>query len=520
VNPETTPPSQAMPGSDAMSREAIRNAGFSGVRWMAAERLVATIVTLASAIALARLLSPAEFGEAVIAFFVLAVSGTVLYEGVTVPLVQRKTLEEAHLQAAGVIALGVAMLFASLTIAFGATLAVSLFGSESAALVRLAAAGFALNALAVVGQALLHRRLEFGRLALLSLITTVSASSISVALAALGVGAAALVLGPLAAAAIAAALVLWFSGATVPRWRGSAGRELVGFGLPTLGSGLLHTGWKNIDYAVVAARLDPTAVGIYWRAYTFGVQYHRQLTGIVVGLALPLYARAKAHDDRLALRRRLISLQSLIIFPLLGGLILLAPTLVPFALGEAWEPAVVPTQILAVSGMASAVQAGTGPLIVAIGRPGVLLVWNLTSLLMMGAVAFAFAPLGLIWLSAAVTTMWVLRVAIGQELMLRRVAGTAFGELLSGCLPALVATGGMVAGGWTLLIGAVGLGIPEWAAASGVVPVAAAIYAGILATAFPAVLSELRAALAGAWRGKGSRAPSTAEQVELGSEPA
>jgi O-antigen/teichoic acid export membrane protein len=497
--------------SDFPSRETVRDAAFSGVRWFAIERVVVTLTTLASAVALARLLTPAEFGHSVIAFVVLAVSGTVAHAGVTVPLVQRQMVSAAHLQAAGVIAVGAAVLFTGFTLLFGATLAVGLFGTESARLLRLAAGAFVLTALAAVGQALLQRRLEFGRMALLSSAQTVCASLIAVALAATGVGAAALVLGPLAASALTAALVFAMVGGALPRWRGPEARELLRFGLLTFGSGLLKVGWKNVDYAVVAARLDAAAVGIYWRAYTIGVQDHRILSGIVTPLALPLYARLEARHDRLGLRRRVISLQSLVAFPLLGGLILMAPILLPFALGEAWEPAVRPTQILAVAGMAGVLQAGTTPLIIALGRPGVLLGWNLSSLLMLGVVTFAFAPLGLVWLSVAVTAFYIVRVAVGQELLVRRIAGTALGELSSSCLPALVSTAVMVAGGAGLLIGADALGLPEWAAVISVAPLAAVIYFGVLATAFPRGLASLREAVTRVMRGRGGRMPLGAE---------
>src|SRR5207247_2468739 len=161
-------------------------------------------------------------------------------------------------------------------------------------------------------------------MAILSFAQTVSASLIAVTLAAAGIGAAALVLGPLAASALAAALVFAMVGGSLPRWRGREARELLRFGLLTLGSGLLKVGWEDV---------------------------------------------------------------------------------------------VTRTRILAVAGMASVVQGGTTPLIVALGRPGVLLGWNLTSMLMLGAVTFAFAPLGLVWLSVAVTVFYVIRVGVGQELL-------------------------------------------------------------------------------------------------------
>ena len=169
---------------------------------------------------------------------------------------------------------------------------------------------------------------------------------------------------------------------TRPAWHRREAREILRFGLPSLGSGLASIGAQYIDYAVVAARLPAAAVGLYWRAYTLGVDYQSKLSGILVQIGLPLYARAAdlatqrgdARADRPPPDAACCSRCS-------AALILLAPVADPADLRPGWEDAVEPTQILAVAGMMAAIQAGTGPLLLAVGKPGALLRWNLSKLI-------------------------------------------------------------------------------------------------------------------------------------------
>ena len=56
-------------------------------------------------------------------------------------------------------------------------------------------------------------------------------------------------------------------------------------------------------------------------------------------------------DEVRRMRARIVRVHAAVLFPLLFGLIALAPVFVPFVYGDAWEPAVPLTQILAVGGL-------------------------------------------------------------------------------------------------------------------------------------------------------------------------
>jgi O-antigen/teichoic acid export membrane protein len=477
---------------DVVEREALAGAAFAAVRSTGLARMASEIVAFAATVALARLLTPAEFGIATVALVATTLATATGQQGLTAPLVQRRSIDEAHLRVAVLLSLVLGVLLAALVATVAEPAAEPLFGARIAELLPLTSPFFLLAGLAAVPQAVLERALEFRRLSVVYAVRMMSAAIASVALAAAGEGAEALILGPLAGTAVATALLLRAAPVARPAWHPREAREILRFGLPSLGSGLAGIGAQYIDYAVVAARLPAAAVGLYWRAYTLGVDYQSKLSGILVQIGLPLYARAADLATRREMRERIVRLQTLILFPLLGALILLAPVAVPLVFGPQWEDAVAPTQILAVAGMMAAIQTGTGPLLLAVGHPGALLRWNVGKIVGLGAVVYVVAPHGLVALAVAVTGFNVLRALIGQQLLLRRRAGIDVRALWIACLPAIAGTAALLAIGWAVLAAGTALGVPDGAASAAGAATGVAAYVAALAAGFPAALAELR----------------------------
>jgi lipopolysaccharide exporter len=482
----------APPPKDVVDREALAGAAFSAVRWTGVARLAGEVVSLVAMVVLARLLTPADFGAAAVALVAATVATATGQQGLTAPLVQRGALDAEHLRAAMLLSLVLGIGLATLAATVAEPLAEPLFGSDIADLLPLTAPFFLLAAIAAVSQARIERELGFRRLGLVHAARSIVGSVACVALALAGLGAEALVLGTLAGVVLATALLVRAAPPPWPAWDRRAGGEILRFGLPSLGSGLASIGSRHIDYAVVAARLPAAAVGIYWRAYTLGVDYQGKLSGLLAQIALPLYARAPDLATQQAMRERIVRLQTLILFPLLGGLILLAPVAVPLVFGEQWDDAIVPTQILAVAGMMGAIQAGTAPLLLAVGRPGALLRWNLFKIVTLGTIVYVVAPEGLVALAIAVTVYDILRSLVGQQILLRRHAGIDVKALWKACIPAIAGTAVMLPAGWALLEAGDALGVPS-AVANAVTALAApAVYLAVLRFAFAPALTDLR----------------------------
>jgi O-antigen/teichoic acid export membrane protein len=477
---------------DQLSSSQIRDAAFHGIRWTAASRVLSETSTFAAMIVVARLVDPAAFGQVAVVSIVLVLATALFGDGLRVPLVQRASLDRAHVESAMVLALGVGVGLALVTAFVVPPVAAALYDQDTADLFRLAALAFLAAGVTAVAQALFLRRLAFREVAVVDTLTAVLTAAVSVGLAVAGLDATALLLGPIVAQFVAALVLVTIAPVPWPRWHRAEARELVRFGAPTTASGVVGMTSRNIDYAVLATRLDSASVGFYWRGYVLGVEYQRRISAILQQLALPLYARSESTDAMLVLRSHIVRIQTLVIGPLIGGLIVLAPIVVPLVLGSQWHDAVVPTQILAVVGLVSAIETGMGPLLIALGRPGALLRWNIGNLILLAVVVYIAGPHGVVAVCIAVTVLRLFRLGASLALLLRRVVGMPLLTLWNDVAPALTATAVLVAVGFGIAEGAEALELPDWTWGVTFAVLAPVIYLGVLRLAFPSSLVALR----------------------------
>lgn len=428
-----------------VSREELKAAALSGVRWATAARLTAETSAFVATVVLAHLVSPAEVGRAAVALILNVLALILVWDGLGVPLVQKKEIGRHQLESAFATSLlvGGAMTAAVLVLA---PFTAPLFGERTADLMQLMSPALLLAGLGVVAQSLLQRRLDFKRSSIIEATSVLAGSAAAISFAVAGLDAESIVLGALTKMGVSVlllnlAVVTWW-----PRWRGRAAGELVRFGAPAALASFAYQGLRNVDYAIIGAQLNAAAVGFYYRAFQLGVDYQGKLSAIVVRLAFPLYSRTPNLEEMRRLRSRIVRVQAALIFPLLAMFIALAPVLVPWLFGARWEPAVVPAQILAVAGMANAVGVVTGPLILAAGHARPLLAFNLGSLAAYALAVYLAAPFGLVAVSATVTAFYLLVSLLGsQYLLLRRYAGVPLRSLVPEVGPAAVSSAALLA---------------------------------------------------------------------------
>ena len=393
--------------------------------------------------------------------------------------------------------------FLALTVGAGACAAVlalapltaPVFGEDVADLARLTAPFFLLAGASAVSQALLQRELRFRRLGVIEALGAITGSVTSVLLALTGLGAPALVLGVLAGATLSATLSLASAWPPAPRRHRRELGDLLRFAAPNMASSASFIGSNNLDYAVLSTQVSAATVGLYWRGFQLGVDGQRKISEVLARLVFPLYARARDAEQLLALRFRVVRLQTMVIVPALGALILLAPELVPLVFGERWTGAVLPAQILALAGMLKAAQAGIGPLIAVLGRPGVALRWNLATAVALVVVVFAAAPYGLTTLCAAVVALRLARFLSGHYFLLQRIAGIPMRHVWLDGGPAVAATATMVVALGALRALVLEPALPALATSLTVAALTAPAYLLALRALFPSAHAELASAL-------------------------
>jgi lipopolysaccharide exporter len=434
-----------------MERSRLREATLGGVRWVSLARVVVEGSHLVSMVVLAHLVPPAAFGQAAIALIVQAVVAGVAGAGFATPLVQRETLRREHVAGAFALVLLVGAALGLATVLLAPLVVEPGFGATTASLVQIASVLFLIGAIGVVPQALLQRQLDFRRVSTAEMLGGTVGAGSSVALALAGLDAEAVVLGIVAGSATYYGALFLFARPPRPAWHGPEIREIVSFGVPASLSSLLRSGFRNVDYAILGLAAGPAVVGFYWRAFQLGVEYQRKISGIMMRIALPVYSRAASLDDMRALRARIVRAHATIIFPMLGCLIATAPALIPWLLGPRWEPAVTPTQLLAVAGMLAAVMTGMGPLILAVGKPKALLTWDALCLVGYAGAILAVASEGLTAVCLAVIGVFFVQLLAAHVFLLRPLVGIPVRQLVDDVLPAGVASAALVAIGLPLL---------------------------------------------------------------------
>jgi lipopolysaccharide exporter len=449
--PPPTPAAEAASAPaepDELSPDELRERTFDGVRWFTLTRGAAESTLILSAVVLARLISPAQFGHLAVAIVVNEFANCIAAETIGTPLIQRPHLTPAHLQAAACLAMMIGVGLALLTLFVVPLVTAPLFGSQTTSLFRLFGLAFALTGLQIVPLAQLSRGLRFRHIGIVEVVGVLVSSAVAVGLAFAGFGAKSYVLGVLAGLLICTLGYIKGAGFVVPRWRPHEMRQLLQFGGPASAAGIAGVAYRNIDYLVLGARMPALAVGFYYRAFTVGVEYERRLSGIISRLALPVYSRASDAAHRLQLRTRITRSNASVTFPLLVLFIIFAPRLIPWLFGQRWEPAVLPAQILAVGGMASTLRSLTGPSMLAAAEPKSLFLFSVAETLLYGSTVWVAASGGLTVVCLSVAGFQVASVLIAYMVMMHRKLGLPLDQIFHDVGPAVCSCLPLAAIGW------------------------------------------------------------------------
>lgn len=466
----------------------LSRAGVSGIRWVAVSRLPIEVGGLATAVVLAHLVTPTDFGRAAVVNGVSMLAMILSFEGFGTPLVQRARLEPERIRTALTLSAIFGIALSVIVFLFGALAAQRLFDARTASLIELISPAFVVAAVSAPSMALLQRRLDFRRLMVCEVVPIMFQYAGSIGLAAAGLGARAIVAGFLINY-ILTTLMLWRF-APLPRlgFDRNAAREIVGFGATASLAGLAMAGRRNVAYIVLGALASPALTGLFWRAYQVGGEYQGKFSVVTLRVLFPLLTRTRDIAHMRRLRLRAVRANSALTFPMLGVFVLVAPEVFPFVFGERWRAAVEPAQLLTVVGATFALVAGSEGVALAVGKPRNVLSYSLIFLVLYGVASAITAPLGLVPVCVGAVVVHVIMLIVSQWLLVKRTVGLPVVSVLTDVLPALTST---IALG--VLGGAVAFSLRS-IAAPGLVVVVAATAAGLIAYA-----TTLRMGFAEVW---------------------
>lgn len=347
-----------MPQYESVAVPDIRARVLRGLVWVVGSQIGLQLARALAAIAIARMLTPDEYGLAALA---LVFSSLVLIfsdMALGAALLQRKVLTEHDRSTAFWVMVGSGALFSLIGVAVSGPVA-DLYGQpEAQPLLAVLSGTFILSALGATQQMLMLRDMDFRRVEVIPAIGVMLGGAGGVALAASGAGAWAIIVQQVVAVTVTSALA-WLRSGWRPRLMFSMAslRDLAGFSVYMVGHRILYYLQLNVDRFLIGRYLGTAALGAYAVAYNTMLVPASKLGGPLQRVLSPAFCRMQDEPERIAAAwSRVTRLLASVTVPALAGLVVVAPDFVPVVLGDQWTQAVTIVQVLAWVGIVQALQ--------------------------------------------------------------------------------------------------------------------------------------------------------------------
>jgi O-antigen/teichoic acid export membrane protein len=454
-----------------------------GITWKMASQIAIQAIRLLTVAVLARLLTPSDYGAAAIAVALASFASTVADMGLGSALVQAESaapvVRATAFWASLVSGAGLFVLMAA------AAEPVAAFMGEPQVAGMVIAGGltFALYSVGSSSQAVFQREMKFRRIELRNWLALLVGGIVAVVAAVLGAGPWSLALQQVAYMSVFVA-GLWFRAGWRPTLEFSrpAFRELASFAIRIAGGR-----WARlIELLVLTVLIGKLSSVAELGAWSFGMSMViLPLSLIAIPIAEVLFSafsRLRDEPERMAaLWLDSIGYLAAVLLPVLVGLMVVSPDLIPAVFGARWRVSVGVVQILSIYVLIRGLQSWGSVYMDAVGRPGVTFWTQLASLCLTPVAVLVGSHWGIDGVAACYVVgqmiaveipMFVLvtsHMRISPRLLARRLGGTAFAAVLMGLacqggrsalLTAGVGTGGRAV--LTIALGAVVYLIGLW----------------------------------------------------------
>jgi lipopolysaccharide exporter len=446
------------PGQDASGNEPPPTIN-SGLRWTMMRTAVVEVANLLVVVVLARLVAPAEFGRYAIALIVLLLA-TVPTWAVQYTIVQREHIDRDHLRTGQTLSIVVGLAVCALCLVASFTIVPILFGARTAVLVRLMIPACFLNSINTVQCAIIARRLEFRRSSLVDMTTSVVGALVAIPLAVIGLNGAAIVLGVDAGSFAGFILICFWVRPPLPNFRLHSARDFARSGIPAASNAASLVCFQNCDYVIVGARVGTLQAGYYFRAYSLGVVYQTKISQVLTTVGIPVLSRVRGEDEIHRLRQKMIRTITIILFPLLTALAIVAPKFVAWLYGPRWHASVLPVQILTIGGAAMLVAQAVTVAMLSAGRPRAVSRWGWCHFFAYAGAVFAVARLGLPAVAIAAVTVHTTFLLIAYLQLYHGSVRRAIAAFATDLLPAAASSVGLAVVALPASMLASTLGIP------------------------------------------------------------
>ncbi len=331
----------------------LKSKAIGGARWGFVENFSSLAVTFLVGVILGRILSPDEFGLIGYLTIFIALSISFIDNGFSSAIIKKPNPSSDDLKTVFSTNLIMSMVCYLLLFFLSRPIA-SLFSIEALApLLRVLAIVLIINAFSIIQRVLLIKEVDFKKLTVCSLTSSILSGCVGIYLAVKGYGVWSLVWQQISKQ-LFNTLLLWILG----NWKFSIGfscnsfKELFSYGSKVLISGLLDTLFRYLYYPIVGRFFSTYDLGQYTRSDQFSNVTSNNISQIIQRVGFPIISKVQEDDLRLRNTFRTIILVSALLSSFLCfWLSAISKPLIIGLIGEKWLPATAMLQIIALGGL-------------------------------------------------------------------------------------------------------------------------------------------------------------------------
>ncbi len=349
-----------------------KNTTLHALKWSTLGHILPQVVSPFITIYIARLLCPEAYGLIAIATIVISFLQRFLAQGFTTALIQKQGHQtEIYRTADFIFSFNLILSIMFYLIIFVSSVSIAQFfhNPEAKLVVSILSLVMIIRAFGDVQLAILQKNMDFKSVFFRQIVPIGSLLIVTLPLASLGYGVWALVAGKLVSD-ILAVIVLWWKSEWKPRFNFSykENADIIRFGLYVIFTSLM--GWALIqgDNLIVGKFLSTKELGLYKTGYDLD----QRIFGILIVPILPVFyskfCSLKTSEDIKEFYSKLKEYISILIFPLMAGVILISPYFDNLILGEKWKGISFVMALLTITGISN-LWALMGNMFKSLGKP-------------------------------------------------------------------------------------------------------------------------------------------------------
>jgi len=431
----------------------IKSKAISGVKWTSVSSVFTISFQFIQLTFLARLISPDDFGLMGMILVVIGFAQRFADMGISNAIIHKQATTKEQLSSLYWLNIFVGLII-YIIVVVSSPLIVEYYQEDRLRdLIYISSFVFLIVPIGQQFQIHLQKNLEFKKLSIIDITTTVLGTFFTIFLAYKEFGVLALIYGQIFRSSVRVILLIYIGW---NRWKpsftfkGEGLRDYLNFGLFQLGEKIVNYFSANVDYLIIGRYLGSEILGIYTFAYQLVVFPITKINPVITKVAFPIFS--KKQDNDAVLRNgyyQVTKLLSFVIVPLLTGVAVTAQSFVPFFFGEKWLNSIPLIQILAILGIIKTLGNPSGTIYLAKGRADMGFYWNIivataNTIVFLFVVkygvtvlAISYVSLVLIYFIAGRYIMWYI-IKLGWYQYLDAIKNSFFSSVLMGLIVLLL----------------------------------------------------------------------------------